>query len=93
MKEERRPPSRTEREEGGRQVEGDPVQVDPQQLGQPDVPKAHQRERRQEMLAILTVGRPRFPFDGPAQGQGVDEDGPAAQELDVVGAGIDKGHA
>ena len=93
VKEQRRPPFRTGGQEGGGQIEGDAVQVDPQQLGQPDVPKAHQRERGQEMLAILAVGRPGLAFDGPAQGQGVDEDGPAPQELDVVGAGVDQRHA
>ena len=93
MEKERRPPFRSERQEGRGQVEGDAVEMDAEELAQADVAKAHQRERSQEVLAILAIGRPGLPFDGPAQGQGVDEDRAATQELDVVGAGVGQGQA
>ena len=82
-----------EGKEGRGQVEREAVEVDAEELAQPDVPQRHQGEGGQEMLAVLAIGGPGLAFDGLAQGQGVDEDGPAAPELDVVGAGVDQRQA
>ncbi len=70
------------------QVEGHPVQMHAQELPQPDVRAAHQGQGRQEVLAELPVGDPGAPFGIGLQGQGVDQNGAAFQELDVVRAGV-----
>ena len=93
VEQERRPPSGPDGEEGGGQVQGDPVQVDPKQLAEPDVAKAHQGQRGQKMLTILTIGRPGFAVDGLPKRQGIDQDGTSPQELDIVGAGVDEAQA
>ena len=54
----------------------------------PDVAVRHQRQRGEEVLAELAIGDPRRPLLGPLERERVDEDRPAAPELDVVGGGV-----
>ncbi len=75
-------------EECRREIERDAVEVVAEQPAEPDVPVRHERQRGEEVLAELAVGDPRRPGRGPAQRQRVDEDRPAAIELDVVRARV-----
>jgi hypothetical protein len=67
--------------------------VGAEQVAQVDVDPAHEGQRHQEVLAELPVGRPGRTFLPRLEGERVDEDRPAALELDVVGAGVTEGHA
>src|SRR5262249_6721833 len=53
---------RTPRKQPARQIEWYPVDVNTQQLVQPNVGPAHQRQRREEMLAKLSIRDPRLAF-------------------------------
>ncbi len=49
---------------------------------------AHQRERRQKMLAELSVRHPGGAFTIGFEREGVNKDRPAVEKLDVIGTGI-----
>ena len=70
------------------EVERDPVDEVAEHQPQPDVAVRHERERGEEVLAELAIGDPGRPLVGPLEREGVDEDGPAAPELDVVGGRV-----
>jgi hypothetical protein len=89
----RRPQPGAAREEGARQVEGDAVDVQAGQAAQSYIDPAHEEERREEVLAELAIRDPRLPLLIPLEGQGVDEDGPSLDELDVERAGVLERHA
>src|SRR3972149_4698713 len=76
------------RKQADRQVERYAVDGQPQELTQPDVAAAHERQRRQEMLAELAIGDPRIAFPIDLERQGVDQERAAAMKLNVVGAGV-----
>ena len=70
------------------EVERNPVDEIAQHQPQPDVAVRHQRERREEVLAELAIGDPGRTLLCALEREGVDEDRPAAPELDVVGGGV-----
>ena len=75
-------------QQGGGEVERDPVEVAAQEAAQPHVAQGHQRERRQEVLAELAIRDPRRASGGTTERQRVDEDRAPGAELDVVGARV-----
>ena len=85
--------ARAARQQVGREVEGDAVEVVAQQASEPDVHPRHERQRGQEVLAELAIGDPRPACLGTLEGERVDEHRPAALELDVVGGGVAQRHA
>jgi hypothetical protein len=86
-------PARASGQEPGGEVERDPVDVIAQQEPEADVAPGHQRERGEEVLAELAVGDPRRAWLGFLERERVDEDRPAAAELDVVGGRVAEGEA
>ena len=80
-------------EEGVAELERNAVDVGAEQVAQVDVDPAHEGQRHQEVLAELPVGHPGRALLPRLEGERVDEDRPAALELDVVGAGVAQGHA
>jgi hypothetical protein len=62
-----------------------------QQGGQPDIHLAYQRQRNQEVFAELPVPGPGRPRLTGLEGERVDEEWAAGDELDVVGAGVAQG--
>ena len=79
-------------QERAREIQGDAVDVDPQQLAEPDVPVGHERQRCKEVLAELPVCHPGIPFPVTFEREGIDEERSPLVELDVVGTGILEGH-
>jgi hypothetical protein len=75
---------RPARQQPGREVERDAVDVVAQQAAQPHVAVGHQRERGEKVLAELPVADPRRAGRRGLEREGVDQHGPATMELDVV---------
>ena len=80
------------REEPGRQVQRDSVEVRAAKLVEPDVGQAHQGQRGQKMLAELAVSHPGLPFLIPLERERIDEDRPPLVKLHVERAAILQRH-
>ncbi len=83
---------RSSRQQAAGQIQGDSVDMGTQQPLQPYVHPAHQQQGCQKMLAELTIGRPRPSLRESFKGKAVNENGAAASELHIVGAGIFEAH-
>ena len=81
------------RQQRAREVERHPVDMVPKKTYQAHVYAAHQRERREKVLAELPVGDPRLALAVSLERERVDEKGAAIVELNVVGARILQNHA
>ena len=75
------------------EIQGHAVDVDAQHLIQTHVGMAHERQRRQEVLAVLAIGHPRLAFAIAFERQRVDQRGAAVHELHVVRAAVLERHA
>ena len=74
------------------QIERDAVDEVAQHQAAARIAMGDQGQRRQEVLAELTVGGPWLGWRRHLEGERIDEDRPAAVELDVVGARVLEPH-
>ena len=65
------------------EVERDAVDVHSHQLTETNIGVAHQRQRREEVLAELAVSDPRFAFAITLERERVNQDQPATAELEL----------
>ena len=80
-------------QEGSRQVEGDAVEVHPEETPQPGVPMGHQRQGCEKVLAELAVGDPRRSLPVGFEGERVDQDRSTPMILNVVRARVLERHS
>jgi len=66
--------------------------MDAQQLGEPHVAVGHQGQRREKVLAELAVAVPRTALLVALERERIDQDRPALEKLDVVGARVLERH-
>ena len=81
-----------ERQHTRRKVERYAVDVSAQKGGKPDIDFGHQCQRRQEVLAELSISDPRPPFEIALERKRVNEQRTAAVELNVVRTGVLERH-
>ena len=68
------------------------IYVSSQQLGQSHVPSRGERQRCQEMLAELAIGKPWLPLFIVLERERVDQYRTAASKLHVVGGRVFQNH-